>query len=554
IEDKWYCSEIIAPQSLGYGEYSFKVSTNLENLDKNIVLGLFTHETDTKEIDLEFSRWGNSSSPVGWYIIQPPSSERRNHFPLNLTGSYSTHKFEWNKEEVFFQSFHGHGTNNLIKEWKYTGVNIPPEGNEKVILNFWLNNGQPPSDGNEAEVIIKSFKFKPIEPTISILVPKGGEEWEIGKTQEIKWESKNHTGNVTIEVNENYPNGDWKTIIEDTEDDGSFIFFVNGTPGEEKRVSVKSVNIPIIGGISDANFSYTPSSSKEPQTMMDIDGNIYSTVTIGSQIWMGQNLKTTKYNDDTPIPLVTDGTTWGSLNSPAYCWYDNNISFKNPYGALYNWHVLDADKLCPTGWHIPTYDEWNILTDFLGGIEIAGGKMKEVGTNHWLPPNVGATNSSGFKALPGGGRDSFGSFLLFGTSGFWWSLTETISTDAWIRDLSTDFGSVGWASNFNKKYGYSVRCLRDYPVSSKMISTNDFIKIYPNPANEEIFIECSNLNIFNCDIDILNVEGRIVKQWRNINLISRQTLSIKELVSGIYIVSIKTEDIKVNRRIIKRDK
>lgn len=160
--NKWYCSEISLLQSLGYGEYTFEVSTNVENLDKNIILGLFTYETDSKEIDIEFSKWGNSANVDGWYTIQPPPYNTLNQksFALNLSGDYSTHKFKWNASEIYFQSYHGHSQDNLIKQWSYKGANNPPAGNEKLHLNFWLFQGNAPSNGQEAEVVIKSFKFE----------------------------------------------------------------------------------------------------------------------------------------------------------------------------------------------------------------------------------------------------------------------------------------------------------------------------------------------------------------------------------------------------------
>ena len=177
IGSNWYCSQIQLQNSLGYGEYTFQISSNVEGLDKNIVLGLFTYETDSKEIDIEFSRWGDPAKAVGWYTVQPApyNINNQNSFALNLTGNYSTHKFIWNSSDIFFQSYHGHYANlpspaNLIKEWKYTGSNTPPEGNERLLLNFWLYNGIVPSNQQEAEVIIKSFTFKANTPCTAVSI------------------------------------------------------------------------------------------------------------------------------------------------------------------------------------------------------------------------------------------------------------------------------------------------------------------------------------------------------------------------------------------------
>jgi len=163
IGDKWYCSEITLLQSLGYGEYTFEISTNVENLDKNIVFGLFTYETDSKEIDIEFSRWGNSAKVDGWFTVQPPpyTTLNQNSYALNLEGDYSSHQFKWSSSQIDFKSYHGHGLDNLINQWSYKGVNNPPAGKEKIHLNLWLFQGTAPSNIQEAEVVIKSFKYVP---------------------------------------------------------------------------------------------------------------------------------------------------------------------------------------------------------------------------------------------------------------------------------------------------------------------------------------------------------------------------------------------------------
>jgi len=152
----------------------------------------------------------------------------------------------------------------------------------------------------------------------------------------------------------------------------------------------------------------------------DADGNIYHTVTIGTQVWMAEDLKTTRYNDGTPIPYVTDTVEWGSLHSGAYCWANNDESNKTVYGALYNWYTTNTGKLCPTGWHVSSNNDWETLINYCGGWEIAGGKLKEAGTAHWDAPNVGATNEFGFTALPAGGRVCNGKFSILGRDlGYW---------------------------------------------------------------------------------------------------------------------------------------
>ena len=204
-------------------------------------------------------------------------------------------------------------------------------------------------------------------------------------------------------------------------------------------------------------------------TVSDIDGNVYYTVTIGTQVWMRENLGTTKYNDGTLIPLVTD--TWTALTTGAYCDYNNTPSNSITYGRLYNWYVVDNNaatkaasnggkNVCPTNWHVPTDTEWTTLTTYLGGENIAGGKLKETGTTRWNSPNAGATNESGFTALPGGYR-SGGVYSGVGDNGGWWSSTEYSTTNAWYMYMYNDYtDATGWDSK--KIYGFSVRCVRNF--------------------------------------------------------------------------------------------
>jgi uncharacterized protein (TIGR02145 family) len=196
-------------------------------------------------------------------------------------------------------------------------------------------------------------------------------------------------------------------------------------------------------------------------TITDIDGNVYHTVTIGSQVWMVENLKTTKYRNGDPIPNVTDNTAWYNLTTGAYCNYDNNISKATTYGRLYNWFAVnDNRKIAPSGWHVPTDEEWTTLTTFLGGFSVAGGKLKEAGLAHWVSPNTGATNETGFTALPGGTRISDGTFYNNGYSGNWWSSTVSNAVSAWYRYLYYNDGK-GLRDGSINLYGFSVRCLRD---------------------------------------------------------------------------------------------
>jgi uncharacterized protein (TIGR02145 family) len=192
----------------------------------------------------------------------------------------------------------------------------------------------------------------------------------------------------------------------------------------------------------------------------DADGIVYKTVKIGNQIWMAENLRTTKYRNGNPIPNVTDANDWSQLTTGAYCDYENQPD--NSYGKLYNaFAVNDPRSIAPKGWHVPTGEEWKILLDYLGGENIAGGKLKETGTTHWESPNTGATNESGFSALPCGLRyGDGGQFLSRNSECLFW--TTTSSSGNVPRSLRND--DTECPENIDSGYqtsGCSVRCVKD---------------------------------------------------------------------------------------------
>lgn len=197
-------------------------------------------------------------------------------------------------------------------------------------------------------------------------------------------------------------------------------------------------------------------------TVRDIEGNVYKTVMIGTQVWMAENLKVTKYNDGTPVPLVTNSTSWSNSTFQGYCWYNNNeAALGKIFGGLYNYFALStARQICPDGWHVPSETEWEALIIYLGGDSIAGGKLKEADTIHWIKPNTGATNSSGFTALPGGYRSFNGTFTSMGKNGCWWSATESSATEACYVCLGNGIISIS-RTTAAKTNGFSVRCMKD---------------------------------------------------------------------------------------------
>jgi len=197
-----------------------------------------------------------------------------------------------------------------------------------------------------------------------------------------------------------------------------------------------------------------------------LQGNTLKSLHVGQQEWMVENLRVTEFNDGTPIPLVTEKAAWVNNKTPGYCWYDNNeAKFKETYGALYNGYTVNTNKLCPIGWHVPSDNEWGTLKAFLEGVEYAGGKLKEVGNIHWVSPNTGATNSSGFAALPGGVRSDGGDFKEIGLHGRWWTSSEfkTLYNDgssSWSWYLNNNSSKI-FSDYYKKIGGFSVRCVKD---------------------------------------------------------------------------------------------
>lgn len=193
---------------------------------------------------------------------------------------------------------------------------------------------------------------------------------------------------------------------------------------------------------------------KESGLPVDGDGNVYDTVVIGTQVWLKENLKTTKTNNGVPIPLVTDNDKWASLTTPAYCWYNNNPVYKENYGALYNWYAVRLN-ICPVGWHVPTKEEWKTLKNYL--IARYGDDGIEIKDIKFWPYHISSeTNKSGFSARPGGERDRFGTFNGIGDYANWWTFSE-------IRRvfLSGSGGSSLEITAMPGENGYSVRCVKN---------------------------------------------------------------------------------------------
>jgi len=218
--------------------------------------------------------------------------------------------------------------------------------------------------------------------------------------------------------------------------------------GVRFKVAAKAVNL---GTRLNPSLSYG--------VVKDIDGNSYATIRIGDQEWMAENLRTTRYRDGSSVSNVSDEGQWQSLRTGAWSHYENRAANGSTYGKLYNWFaVADRRNICPKGWHIPTDAEWSTLIHYVGGERTAGGKLKSLIL--WNAPNTGATNGSGFSAIPSGNRSSNGSSFHLGSSSFFWSSSEAGPLEAWGRRLECN-AVVLERRNFNARNGFCVRCVKD---------------------------------------------------------------------------------------------
>jgi uncharacterized protein (TIGR02145 family) len=257
---------------------------------------------------------------------------------------------------------------------------------------------------------------------------------------------------------------------------GTFISAITGLTANT-TYNIRAYATNSVGTAYGTQVSFTTTASSE-NMITDRDGNVYHTLTIGTQTWMAENLKTTQYNDGTAIPLVTDNTAWGNLTTSGYCWYNNDTAtYKNTYGALYNWYTVNTGKLAPKGWHVPTDVEWTTLQNYLtaNGFNYDGStsgdyyaKSLAAATN-WVADSGKGTigndlsknNRTGFSALPGGGRFiNYGTFINVGGCGYWWSSTEGDTSYAWYRYMNYDGSSV-YRGDGSGQNGFSVRCVRD---------------------------------------------------------------------------------------------
>lgn len=350
------------------------------------------------------------------------------------------------------------------------------------------------------------------------------------------------------------------------------------------KYKIVILSIVILSGLvhtklfaQNAIFGYQKTSG-EPVT--DIDGNEYTTVAVGAQLWMAENLRVTRYADETPIPKVKDSEEWylSPLADKAYCWYDNDSdAHASTYGALYNWAAAmngdtssdnnpsEVQGACPTSWHLPSDSEWKQLEIYLGMTELQvnttgwrgdplGGKLKETGTTHWNSPNDGATNETGFTALPGGGRYQ-GEFSYMGNEGCFWSSTEEDTANTFYRRLREQHAAV-YRSSPDKKHGLSIRCLRDLPVKindAEKQETGNLI-VFPNPVNDELVINYYSSERCIIQIEIFNIQGKQIYQQREKSRkgVNLEVINIDLLPDGLYLYRLNSGKITATGKFIKK--
>jgi uncharacterized protein (TIGR02145 family) len=379
------------------------------------------------------------------------SGVRRNNYSsgeFSYTGDFTAF---WGSESNYYETFEGRFYRSVVLSLS----NESQSGGVSMLLSTWACPVRCLKDTSLSYFEIPEIVTIPVFDISGTMATTGGKLIDDGGVLEIK------TKGVCWSKSPNPDTTSFKTI--DSSKFMKFLYTISGLePNTRYYVRAYAATPAGVGYGNEFSFVTTPDPLRGSVT--DIEGNIYKTITIGNQVWMGENLRTTHLNNGDSIQIITNYDYWslaGGSSSPdlnagsaAMGWYQNN-SKNYTYGALYNWKVVDSEKVCPLGWHVPTLNEWKQLENYLGGAEIAGGKIKSTGTYFWSSPNTGATNESGFSALPGGFRQGLNGDNALGYVANFWT-----STDGYLVNLEYS-NSKMTKTRVNNKYGCSVRCIKD---------------------------------------------------------------------------------------------
>ncbi len=335
-------------------------------------------------------------------------------------------------------------------------------------------------------VFISSCKTDPVEPVMeatSITIVSGGSQsatilTALTNPVEVTVKDQNGAAFAGVTVNFTITEGSVSSATATTDDVGkATVTWTLGATVGEQTLSVSAFKADGTTALTGSPLDVT--ATGEAITVTDVNGNTYKAVIIGEQVWMAENLKAINYDNSgtqgIALRLVTTNTDWANLangtdTDKAYCYYNNNANGeKDTYGALYTYDAAtngdnsgaNVQGICPTGWHLPNDADWSELITYLGGNTVAGGKMKEEGTTNWDSPNEGATNESGFTALPSGFRtEDTGEFVTMGAINYWWSATQENTYSAWNYKVRSASSWIDYLS-YNKSMGFSVRCVKN---------------------------------------------------------------------------------------------
>ncbi len=532
VNNEWQCAEIYAQQSFGYGEYTFYVASNVENYDKNIVVGLFTYENDSREIDIEFSRWGNSSNVAGWYTVQPPpyNSSNQQSFALNLSGDYSTHKFIWSSSNIFFQSYHGHYPNlpnssYLIKQWTYSGSNNPPVGNERLHINFWLLNGTPPTNQQDAELIISAVSV-PLNPC-SISVPSGTTV-------------SSSSGSTNISVTSN-GTGTWSASescswVSLSPSSGTGNGSVTASYQQNTSSSQRSCTITFNCGSNTDTYTLT---QEAPTCSVSVPHGTIVSSDAGFKI----------------IPVTTncDELTWSASESCS--WVSLSPSSGTGNGsvtATYQQNTSSSQRSCTITFFCSSNTDTYTLTQEAPPCSISiiapnGSTDWQTGTSHNIEWTDNISENVKIELYKGGNLHSTLTTPSTPSDGSWnWSIPSdlTTGTDYKIKITSiSNSNCYDYSDNFTISYGDNI----EEVMLSKYIT-----KIYPNPAYDKLYVEFTdNINKIE-ELSLYNTLGQVVYSINSKNIQAKNfVIDLSKYKSGIYYLNIQTkEDGIIRNRII----